>query len=193
MIDVGRLPHRVLRAGTKLYRIHRRAHGAWYFDGSGAGRFDPSGTPGRGACYWAEDPLGAWVEVFRTRMILTQDDIEARRLSVLTLNDGLRISDLTSRQALAAGVTTALTSGADYGPAHELADAVQGIEAGLCWRLRHDLEQQLIGIALFGDEGVPRRSARRLLPRSRSTAIPTKLVDEARHVFGYEVLTTPLP
>src|SRR5918992_5010989 len=145
-VDAARLPRKTLKAGMNLYRIHRTSRAPWFFDGSGRGRFDPSGTPGRGACYWAEDPLGAWVEVFRTRMILTQDDIEARRLSVLTLNDGLRISDLTSRQALAAGVTTALTSGADYGPAHELADAVQGIEAGLCWRLRHDLEQQLIGI-----------------------------------------------
>jgi hypothetical protein len=193
VIELGRLPHKTLRAGTRLYRIHRRAFGPWYFDGSGDGRFDPVGTPDRGACYWAEEPLGAWVEVFRTRMILTPDDVDERRLSVLTLRDALRVPDLSSRKALMAGVTAALTAGAEYGPAHELADALQGREDGVRWRLRYDLEQQLIGIALFGQEGAASASARRALPPTRSTRIPATLINDARREFGYEILTAPAP
>jgi hypothetical protein len=192
VIDLGRLPYKTLRAGTRLYRIHRRAFGPWYFDGSGDGRFDPVATRDRGACYWAEDPHGAWVEVFRTRMLLTPDDVDDRRLSVLTLRGSLRVPDLTSRRALTAGVTAALTAGAEYGPAHELADALQGREEGVRWRLRHDLEQQLIGIALFGQEGAASPSARRALPPTRSTRITGRLINDARREFGYEILTPPV-
>jgi RES domain len=192
VIDVARLPRTTLTAGTQLYRIHRSGNGPWYFDGSGDGRFDPAGTPGRGSCYWAEDPLGAWVEVFRTRMVLTPDDLVERRLTELTLEADVRLPDLTNRQALRAGVTTAVTAGADYTDSQALADSLQGVDEGIRWRLRHDLEQLLIGVALFGNEGPATRRSRKHLPRSRTRPIPVSLVKAAIAAFRYEVLAPPV-
>ena len=202
-----------MKAGTQLYRIHRSSNGPWYFDGSGDGRLDPAGTPGRGACYWAEDPLGAWVEVFRTRMILTPDDVSERRLTELTLDADKRLPDLTTRQALRAGVTAAVTAGADYTDSLALADSLQGVrgwsgrreepgasrlpdqpqgvQEGIRWRLRHDREQVLIGVALFGDEGAATRRRRKHLPPSRTRPIPISLVNRAANGYCYEVLVPP--
>jgi len=85
-IGPGRLPRRTLRAGTCLYRIHRAVNSPWFFS-SGSVRFDPAGVDGRGASYWAADGLGAWVETFRTRMLLAEREIVERRLSVATLEE----------------------------------------------------------------------------------------------------------
>jgi hypothetical protein len=191
MIDVGKLPRKTLKAGTHLYRIHRLSNDPWFFDGSPNGRFNPSGTTGRGACYWAEHPLGAWIEVFRTRMLIPEGELGARVLSAATLNEDLVVRDLSNRRALRAGVTVAVTGGADYGPGQRLADALQGGAAGIRWRVRHDLAQTLIGIAWFGPEGVATRATRRRLPRTDTKEIPDNLVSEATKTFGYELL--PLP
>jgi hypothetical protein len=133
-----------------MYRIHRAVSDAWFFS-SGAGRFDPVGVAGRGASYWAEDALGAWVETFRTRMLLPERELDDRRLSVATLQVDVVVCDLTVRRALVAGVTVALTAGGDYSAAQSLADGLQGECPAVRWRLRHDLRQRLIGIAWFGD------------------------------------------
>ena len=186
-VDVARLPRKTLKAGTRLYRIHRSVRDPWFFDGSGAGRFDPAGTAGRGACYWAEDPLGAWVEVFRTRMVLTTRDVADRSLSVATLEHEVVVRDLASRRALRAGVTLALTAGADYGASHALADALQHSAPAVRWRLRHDLAAKLIGVAWFGAEGLGSPPA-----PTRSGDLPDELVATAHRRFGYEVLPEPL-
>jgi hypothetical protein len=191
VIDVARLPRTTLKAGTRLYRIHRKTHGPWYFDGSGDGRFDPVETPGRGSCYWAEEPLGAWVEVFRTRKVLTPDDLSERRLTELTLETEMRLLDLTKRPALPAGVTAAVTAGADYSESHALADALEGVDKGIRWRLRHDLEQLLVGVALFDAEGAATRRGRKDLPPTRTRPIPVSLITAATQAFGYEVLPPP--
>lgn len=190
-VDVARLPGKTLRAGTLLYRIHRADSRPWLFDDSGNGRFDPTGTPGRGACYWAEDPLGAWVEVFRTRMLLAEGELGARALSVATLHDDLVVRDLTVRRALHAGVTAALTSGGDYTDAHALADALQGQQPAVRWRLRYDLRQKLIGIAWFGDVGPATRAALGKLPGTETRDVPDDLADRACRIFGYAVLPDP--
>jgi len=95
-VTLERFPRRTLRATHTLYRIHREP--VWWFSSDGGGRFDPVGT-GMGACYWAERPLGAWVEVFRKRMLLTEAEIAGRRLCSVTLGRDLRLADLTSRRA----------------------------------------------------------------------------------------------
>lgn len=190
-VDVERLPGKTLKAGTTLYRIHWTSRAPWFFDGSGRGRFDPSRTPGRGACYWAEDPLGAWVEVFRTRMLLPEGEIRAKSLAVATLGHDVRVCDLTVRRALKAGVTTALTSGADYTDANALADAVQSQYPAVRWRLRHDLRQKLVGIAWFGDAGPVAHATLVSLPATGSNDIPDDLVAHACKIFGYTVLPDP--
>jgi hypothetical protein len=190
-VDYAKLPGRTLKAGAQLYRIHRALHGAWFFDGSGNGRFDPAGTPGRGACYWAEEPLGAWVEVFRTRMLLTASDLATRRLSVASLGRDVMVRDLASRRALKAGITGALTGGGDYTDAHALADALQSSAPALRWRLRHDLGGKLIGVAWFGEEGPASRRGLADLPATTTEKIPDDLVTKASRTFGYEVLPDP--
>lgn len=190
-IDAGRLPRRRLKAGTTLYRIHRAANSAWYFDSSQSGRFNPTGTPGRGTCYWAEDPLGAWAEVFRTVMALTPDDVNARVLSTITLRRELDVGDLAVKRALAAGVTVALTAGADLGPAQALADDLQPLRHGVRYRIRHDLSGALTAIGWFGDAGAPTGSALAALPRAKSAPIGDDLIDEAQREFGYIIVPAP--
>lgn len=88
-IDVALLPERELAPGQLLYRIHRAGYGLWYFSADGTGRFDPTSSSGRGACYLAEEPLGAWVETFRTVMTVAEDDVRSRVLSVVEVDKPL--------------------------------------------------------------------------------------------------------
>jgi hypothetical protein len=188
-IDIGRLPRRTLRAGAKLYRVHRKP--PWYFDASEHGRFNPTGASDRGACCWAEKPLGAFVEAFRTLRTLTDADVAARSLSEIELVEDLVVGNLTVKQALAAGVTAAITSGPDYTEPQQLASDVQGVLHGLRYRARHDLSQQLIAIAWFGAAGSPTATELDHLPTPATEAIPAAVVAEAERLFGYEVLPTP--
>ena len=189
-MKVGRLPRRTLKAGSTLYRIHQARHGAWYFDASPHGRFNPTGTAGRGTCYWAEDPLGAWVESFRTLMTLTTDDVDARALTTITLRRDIEVADLAVKRALAAGVTVAVTGGPDYAPAQALADALQGEKDGVRYRVSHDLSGKLTAIGWFGDAGAPGRSA--ALPKPTTMPIPDALADSARRGFGYVIVPAPV-
>lgn len=191
VVDVGRLPRKTLKAGTPLYRIHQAHLGAWFFASSTGGRFNPTGSPGRGACYWAENPLGAWLECFRTVLTLSTDDITARALSTITLNEDMVVRDLTVKRALAAGITAAIATSDDYTSPQALADALQGFADAVRWRLRHDLSQRLIGIAWFGDAGSVLPGTTPNLPRPVTKSIPEELVEEACRLFGYRVLPVP--
>lgn len=183
-VAIARLPVAELEAGQNLYRIHRSHNNPWFFSGSGDGRFDPP-TPDRGACYLSTSKLGAWVETFRTAMIIDEADVRTRSVATVKLDTAYRFADLTRRQALAAGVTGAMSSGADYGPSHALAADLQGELDGILWRLRHDLEQQLVGVALFGPEGEqdPNRWT-----AAKSDPIDPDLIRQAEDEFGYRVM-----
>lgn len=183
------LPRRTLRAGTQLYRIHRKVHGPWFYDGSGAGRFDPVGSESRGACYWAERPLGAWIEVFRTRLLIPESEISGRVLSCVELVDPVVVADLTSRRALRFGITAATTSGHDYSESQAIADHLQGRRAGVRWGLRHDLRQALIGVAVFGPDNDNRAPDGWGEPEAES--LPEDLIESAGRLFGYEILPDP--
>jgi hypothetical protein len=186
-IDVAKLPRRVLEAGTRLHRIHRAATGAWYFSGDGHGRFDPVAAVGRGACYFSEGPLGAWIESFRTTMTLLEDDVRQRVVTTVELKRSVAVIDLTDRRGLAAGATMALAADPDYGDSHDLASRAQGEAAGIRWRLRHDLRQELIGVALFGPQG-PQAGD---FGSASTEPIGRVLIRAAEDAFGYRV--SPLP
>lgn len=189
--DVAKLPRRTLRAGARLHRIHRADRAPWYFSNSGTGRFDPIDTPGRGACYWAEAPLGAWVESFRTVRTITPDDLARRSLSTIELAVDLTVRDLTVKRALNAGITMALTGGSDYAPAQRLATRLQGQSDGVRYRVRHDLSARYKAIAWFGDAGVANRRALEHLPLPVTTELPRHLIEDAERLFGYRVLPVP--
>ncbi|MGH9382153.1 MAG: RES family NAD+ phosphorylase [Thermoanaerobaculia bacterium] len=186
--NLAALPYRELVAASRLYRIHGSGHGPWSFGATGDNRFDPVGADGVGAAYWAEDPLAAWVEVFRTRMRLTEREVATRTLSVVALEAPLRVCDLTQRGALRAGVAAALTAGHDYSEAQELALHLVDRCGGARWRVRHDLAGELIGVALSGPLGDAAPSG--MSPPS-SVPIPQDLVARAEQEFGYLVLPEP--
>jgi hypothetical protein len=124
-------------------------------------------------------------------MTLTEDDVAGRALTVVTLERRLVVRDLTVRRGLQAGITTALTAGSEYAQAQALADALQGRSDGIRWRVRHDLAQQLKGIAWFGPAGPADAETVAGLPPSDTGPIPTELIDEAARTFGYRVLPAP--
>lgn len=184
-IDATALPRHQIQAGTQLYRIHRWSNGPWFFSGDGLGRFDPTGIDGFGACYLTEDPLGAWVESFRTTMTLLEDDVRLRAITTMVVSEPIEVVDLAHRRALAAGVTAAVTAGADYGESHALAGRMQPNAMGVRWRVRHDLAQDLVGVALFGPRG-PQSDD--YFAETSTEPIGRELIREAEEAFGYRVM-----
>jgi len=183
-------PRRTLRGDRVLYRIHRAATGPWWFSSDGSGRFDPIGTD-LGACYLAERPLGAWVEVFRRQMLLAEAEVLERALLAVPLGRDVRLADLTSRRALGFGVTASLGATERYDDSQAFAvHAAQAGFGGVRYLVRHDPAQQLYGIALFAPAGAP-GPADPVWPARDSGAIPDELIAEASGRFGYRIL--PLP
>jgi hypothetical protein len=171
-------------------RIHRKGRSPWWFSNDGSGRFDPVGVAHMGACYLAADELGAFVEAFRTPTTIAEDDIEARRLSVVELGRELTLADLCSRRALRYNVTAELGAAGDYGASHQF--AVEALEAGfdgVRWWVRHDPAQTLVGVALFGPAGEP--GASRRWPVPTPVELGARLLRRARHHFGYQVVPRP--
>lgn len=73
-MSLERFPRRTLRGDRTVVRVHRASLGPWWFSSDGSGRFDPTGGE-VGACYVAEHPLGAWIEVFRKRMLVAEEEV----------------------------------------------------------------------------------------------------------------------
>jgi hypothetical protein len=167
--------------------MHRVEHSPWWFSSDGSGRFDPVGT-GAGGCYFAERPLGSWVEVFRKQMLIPEAEVEARCLFTVATGRDLKLADVASRRALSFGVTAAVGADERYGESQRF--AIAAVEAGVDgvrYLVRHDPAQKLYGIALFaaaGDGGPA-------WPAGSSVAIPDELVAEAARLFRYRVLPTP--
>lgn len=179
-------PRRTLRGDRTIHRVHRAGKGPWWFSSDGRGRFDPVGT-GLGACYLAEQPLGAWLEVFRKRMLLAEDEVRERALLSVKLGRDLRLADLTSRRALGFGVTAALGAGEGQAFAVEVA---RSRFDGIRYLLRHEPAQKLYGLALFGSAGAPDPSDA-AWPLTGDGPIPDDLVANAAARFGYRVVLRP--
>lgn len=182
-------PALVWPARRRLFRIHRGVNGPWWFSADGTGRFDPVHVDGLGACYLAEEPLGAFVEAFRTQMVLEESDTEARVLTHIQFGRALRLADACAREALRYGVTAQLGADGDYSLAQEFASgAAQAGFQGVRWWVRHDPAQELAAIALFGPAGAPTRP--RQWPRGNTRDIDARLIRSAA-VFGYRVAPHP--
>lgn len=191
-MDYAGFPAHRLPAGDDLWSIHRAGQGPRWFSADGTQRFDPIAVAGQGTCYLATGPLGAFVEAFRTPVVIDGGDVEARRIARAEMLQPLRLADLTARRALRFGVTAEHSAGADYGPSQALAsDLLRAGFDGILWRLRHDLEQELLGAAVFGPAGAPRASAVSTARFARSRRIGAELLNDARREFGYIVLGPP--
>lgn len=189
-MNLRRFPQRTLRGDTQLYRIHRSGRSVWWFSSDGSGRFDPVGTK-KGACYFAERGLGAWVEVFRKQMLLAEAEVQERLIARVQLGRDIRLADLTSRRALGFEVTASLGANEEYRESQEFAArALEAQFAGVRYLLRHDPAQKLYGVALFGEPGEPAPDDRSW-PPGKDGPITEELVQEARRAFGYRVLPVP--
>lgn len=151
-------PQHVLGPGCRLYRIHHTSHGPWFFHDDGLFRFDLRERPGWGTCYLAETPLGAFVESlqhFRTAS-LPRAELAARKLYTYEVNHALVFADITATEATRFGIDASAFAGpsGNYGASQMLATHMfDGEFSGIRYRLRNDLGQQLIGVALFGPAG----------------------------------------
>ncbi len=184
-----RFPRRTLKADRDIYRIHRADRPPWWFSADGSGRFDPVGT-GQGACYLAEQPLGAWVEVFRRRLLLADAELQGRVMTTVRIGRALRLADLTSRRGLAFGVTASLGADEDYAASQAFAiAAVHSGFAGIRYLVRHDPAQQLYGLALFANAKAPTTYA--TSAQTTTSTIPADIEREAARRFGYRILPTP--
>jgi hypothetical protein len=179
-------PSIVLDGDVVLVRIHRAEREPLFFSTSGAGRFDinPEGT-----LYLAADAEGAFIEVFRSRLV-PLEEVAVRRLAFFGLRAEFRLADLTSAASRGFGVTAAIHASSDYDVCQRWAAAlhVAGFDGG-AYRLSHDPSGESVGVALFGPED---RVAPRLLA-VRNEAIGDELIEQVRKRFGILVLPVHRP
>lgn len=149
----------LVRPRRRLWRAGRSVHAnPWWFDGSGAGRFDPVGT-GQGSCYLGTDRLAGLLEVLGPEMsggAVHVDDLTAR--SVYPLDPAhlpAPIADLAHRRAAGYGVTNELSTMTPYRCPQLWATAL--LETGfrgLRYRTRFDPGPGARGLAVFGPTGL---------------------------------------
>lgn len=127
----------VVRPRRRLWRAGRSVQAnPWWFDGSGAGRFDPIGT-GQASCYLGTDRLAGLLEVLGPEMsggAVHVDDLTARSLYPLDPAQlPTPIANLAHRRATGYGVTNELSTMTPYRCPQQWATAL--LEAGF-WGLR---------------------------------------------------------
>jgi RES domain len=182
--DLTRFPSFDVDRRRSLYRIHRSDVGPWLFSGDGSGRFDL--RDGRGSCYLAVTPIGAFIEVFRVGTVIPEAEVEARSLSSLVPPTRTRLADCTVSAARKFGITGAIHTQPDYTAPQAWAEAFATAGfAGIRYRVSHDPAQRELGVVLFGDAG------EQSLPVRRTEAVPASVIEAARQRFGLIVAPTP--
>jgi RES domain len=164
--------------------MHHREHGAWWYSSDGSGRFDLD--PPNGACYLAEDSVGALIEHFDGITVIPEWELDGRRISILSAGRRLRLADCTSPAARRFGVDLALSAGGDYGRTQRFAAwFYDGGFDGVRYLLRNDPAATLVGIALFGLAGEHDRPSLSTAPLDEAT------LAVAADTFGVEVVPSP--
>jgi hypothetical protein len=182
--DLTRFPAFGVDRRRSLYRIHRSGVGPWWFSGDGSGRFDL--RDGRGSCYLAVTPVGAFIEVFRVATVIPEAEVEVRSLSSVVPSTRARLADCTVSAARKFGITGAIHTQPDYTAPQAWAEAfaAAGFD-GIRYRVSHDPAQRELGVVLFGDAG------EQSLPVRRTEPIPANVIEAARQRFGLIVAPTP--
>jgi RES domain len=166
-----------------LFRVHRTINDPIHFASDPYGRFNLLDTPGRGTCYMAPSPLGAYVETLGRIGAPTGEDIEERSLSELALTRPLVLADLTDRQVLGRyGITGDISTGNDNRPSQGLAAALYELgRDGVYYAARHDPAFRERSVAVFGGPDDDK------LFIVNTYAIPDELVAEGARQFGLRV------
>ena len=182
--DLTRFPAFDVDRRRSLYRIHRSDVGPWWFSGDGTGRFDL--RDGRGSCYLAGTPVGAFIEVLRVGSVIPEAEVDARSLSSLVPPARTRLADCTVSAARKFGITGAIHTQPDYTAPQVWAEAFAASGfGGIRHRLSHDPAQRELGIVLFGTAG------EQSLPVRRAEPVPASVIEAARQRFGLVVAPTP--
>jgi hypothetical protein len=131
-------------------RSHRRDYGAIHFGRSGSNRFDaPTGE--YGVLYVAVDVQGAFVETFGRqigRMIIAQEELEARALSSVVARRPLKLVDLVGSGLARIGADGRVATG-DYSISQPWGLALYHHPEqpdGLLYRSRHDPSRVCVAI-----------------------------------------------
>jgi hypothetical protein len=182
-------PQWTIPPGTSLYRIHREGNGVWFFGNADEYRFDLRGEPTHGTCYFAEAPLGAFVETLQNfrGVAVPRAEIAGRRLFTMAFTQPLTLADLTHNKAADFGLDASIFAGAadDYHQSQDFAlRAFANGYAGIRYRVRHDMKQDLIGVALFGPAG-PQLDAD--MPDGSDDEIPESVISDACIDVGFRV------
>lgn len=151
-------PQHVVRPGATLYRIHGNKFGPWFFRTDGNFRFDLVDSAGWGTCYFAEDPVGAFVEALQgfRAVTLPRGELTARRLFEYRVRHALVLADVTTQVAASWGFDASISASTplDYDASQRFAaQAYRAGFAGIRYRTRHDIEQDHHSVALFGPAG----------------------------------------
>ena len=151
-------PTTVIEAGTDVWRVHRVAHGPWFFGQSG--RFGLEAP--YGSCYVAMDPMSAISEtVVRGLTILHERDLQDRCIRRLALPRHVIAANLKDSTAAGFGVTRNFGTEEPYDRTREWALAFFRMNlGGVHYWPRHDLVDGSTSVALFGSTG-ERKSWRR--------------------------------
>src|SRR6185436_18570266 len=71
---------------SRLFRIHFHQHRPWWFSQKASSRFDLRPPGDLGTCYFAEQPEGCFLEVFKNfSTAVSMTDIQLRRLTRIEL------------------------------------------------------------------------------------------------------------
>jgi RES domain-containing protein len=148
------------------------------------GRFDPIASEGLGSCYFAEQPEGCFLEVFKSFTgLIPKKEVEARLILRAEMPREIHLADCTSERARAWGITGEIHSTPHYEEtqawAHAFARAGFG---GVRYLLRHDPAQRMVGVALFGPAGSPEG-----FPHDPGVPIGADLIDRVAERFGIRV------
>jgi hypothetical protein len=131
------------------------------------------------------EPLGCFVEVFRSTLLVPSAEIEVRRISQLEVPEA-RLADVASRRCRRFGLTAEVHSSPDYSFTQVWAAALwQAGFDGIYYLLRHDPSQRLAGVALFGTTGAQPGTILSTEP------IGAAIVKRAERSFGIRTLPVP--
>lgn len=183
--DLTGFPTRRVTPRRTVWRIHRRENPPWWFCADLQCRFDLSAP--QGTCYVAEEPLGAFVEVFTDVTLVAEEDIERRRLSAVHVPRTLRLADCTDAASRTFGCTGEIHTTVDYDLTQRWARAFSLASFdGIRYLVRHDPAQRRAGVALFGKAGEAED-----WPDPETQLIDEDLLMEAARRFGIRVLPRP--
>lgn len=102
-----RFPRFALKSSRKLFRVHKKVNGPWWFSSDGTRRFDLTGS--KGTCYLADAAAAALREALGESLVkagvIDFAELDPRVVSVLMVESPLSLADTTSPTAANHGIT----------------------------------------------------------------------------------------